>query len=759
GGAGLCCCAELCGFTTHNPARRHSLASRTLLNSPRTATSCDMSQLHNRTQSTRRYTRARSRGNANVALLRLVAPCALTYMLGVCASISRGAAVVLVRPPGVPASQSASSFVPPPFQQTNALQFIRSSSSTAALEASRHHHNNHRHHFYHRGTTTAVCGGWKNSNINKRAIELSSQSWFLRPKSPDLCGKLYLSSRRDQELAATNHGRRRRRRGESLQLSAAKTSVVGMGASSSSSQRSALTGDGDRSSSGTNGGGGGGYGAVAPSTSRLGAASSSSSACDEDPEDPARVTGHDERETTSVGVSTNDGVGSGGAFSNSNSLDHGDDDGGGGAHGAKAKNDGLTGQILSLAIPALVALSVDPLMSAVDTAYIGRLSADHPGGGEVGLGALALNTSIFTFSYYIFNFLATVPTPFVASARAKGDEDGAARLVGQLLTTALALGLTLMGILELFGPELLHILGATGINEDQALLFLRTRALSAPAVLMMSVGNGAFRGFLDTKTPLIIALGANAVNFVLDPILIFTFGMGLQGAAIATVAAEWSGAAAFLFLLARKDPTIRMRGVSLPRDQESWDEGGAVLTSSAAVFGRTVALQAALSTACAFAARAGSVSIAAHQVASQLYLLLAFASDSLAVAAQCLVADRLGGDMIKEAREVAGRLLLFSLAWGMALLVVFQVFGGLLPLIFTSNLEVLAAVAPVILVVGLLQPLNSFVFVGDGILQGTQDFVYEALTMAFSASLLPGYIWLHGYLGGGETTLLDVWVG
>lgn len=52
---------------------------------------------------------------------------------------------------------------------------------------------------------------------------------------------------------------------------------------------------------------------------------------------------------------------------------------------------GLTGEILSLALPALVSLCVDPLMSAIDTAYVGRLSPDR-GGGEVSLGeSLAYN--------------------------------------------------------------------------------------------------------------------------------------------------------------------------------------------------------------------------------------------------------------------------------------------------------------------------------------------------------------------------------
>lgn len=48
---------------------------------------------------------------------------------------------------------------------------------------------------------------------------------------------------------------------------------------------------------------------------------------------------------------------------------------------------------------------------------------------QLGLGALGLNTYIFTFALYVFGFLATVPTPFVASARARGDEAGAAKWV------------------------------------------------------------------------------------------------------------------------------------------------------------------------------------------------------------------------------------------------------------------------------------------------------------------------------------------
>eukprot|EP00904_Undaria_pinnatifida_P005645 jgi/Undpi1/220/HiC_scaffold_1.g00217.m1 len=376
----------------------------------------------------------------------------------------------------------------------------------------------------------------------------------------------------------------------------------------------------------------------------------------------------------------------------------------GSSDGSSARStDGLTKQILALALPALVSLCVDPLMSAVDTAYIGRLGSDS-GGGEVGLGALGLNTYVFAFSFYVFGFFATVPTPFVASARARGDEIGAANLVGRLLTFALMVGLVLMLVLEAFGQNILHFMGSTPVNAEEALLFLRARALSAPAVLLITVANGAFRGYLDTRTPLFIAVGANALNFVLDPILIFKLDMGVQGAAIATVSAEWAAAVTFLILLERKTPSIKLRGVTLPSSREGWEDAKAVATSSAAVFGRTVALQ----------------------VASQLWMLLAYAADSLAVAAQGLIADRVGAGIVPAAREVAGR--------------------------------VLAALVPVMSVIGFLQPINAYVYVGDGVLQGSQDFVYEALTMAFSASAGAGYIFSRRYLGT-DITLLDVWVG
>lgn len=79
-------------------------------------------------------------------------------------------------------------------------------------------------------------------------------------------------------------------------------------------------------------------------------------------------------------------------------------------------------RITDLAGPALFTLALDPLLSLVDTAIVGRVDSTS-------LAALALNTNIFTFTFYIFNFLSTATAPLTAEKRARGDEAGADALV------------------------------------------------------------------------------------------------------------------------------------------------------------------------------------------------------------------------------------------------------------------------------------------------------------------------------------------
>ncbi len=205
----------------------------------------------------------------------------------------------------------------------------------------------------------------------------------------------------------------------------------------------------------------------------------------------------------------------------------------------------LDKEILRLALPALGALAADPLVSMVDTVFVGRL-------GVLPLAALGVNTSIFALSFVVFNFLAYGTTPLVARAAGRGDLRAAGGYAVQALLLAILVGTLATVTLEILAVPIVTLMGAGPELGPSAVSYLRIRALAGPAVLLITAGHGAFRGYGDTRTPLIVTLGLNIVNVVLDPLFIFGFGWGLEGAALATLIAQWIGALWFLELLLRR---------------------------------------------------------------------------------------------------------------------------------------------------------------------------------------------------------------
>lgn len=407
----------------------------------------------------------------------------------------------------------------------------------------------------------------------------------------------------------------------------------------------------------------------------------------------------------------------------------------------------LDREILALALPALGALAADPLVSMVDTAFVGRL-------GVTPLGALGVNASVFSMAFVVFNFLAYGTTPMIARAVGRGDTERAGRLAVEALTLAAVAGVVALGLIQAFAGPILSVMGATGELRHPALTYLRIRAFAGPAVLLITAGHGVFRGWHDTRTPLMVTLGLNAVNLVLDPILIFGLGWGLAGAAAATAIAQWTGALWFAWLILhdRRDALGVVLYVPRPADLLPFLRvGGALVT-------RTLALIGTMTLATAVATRVGTLAVAAHQVASQLWMLLALVVDALAVAAQAMVARYRGDqrDDAPTARDAARRLLAWGAAVGLGLALLFLAARPWLPRLFTDEPAAIARVDAILPFVIWMQPLNALVFVWDGVFMGAEDFRYLAIQMLLSALAAAAVLLLVVPMGWG---LAGVWWG
>jgi len=362
-------------------------------------------------------------------------------------------------------------------------------------------------------------------------------------------------------------------------------------------------------------------------------------------------------------------------------------------------------EILGLALPALGALAIDPLLTLADTAFVATL-------GTVELAALGVDTAILGFAFFAFNFLAYVVTPLVARALGQGRVEEARRWVGDALVLALTLGLLVSVALELAAPLLVDLMGATPDVADPAVGYLRIRALATPAVLVVTAGHGAFRGHKDTRTPLKVALGVNLLNLVLDPLMIFGLGWGLEGAAIATVIAQYLGAAWFIRLMVAREMASRPRGLieALP-SLLALGRNGALLTM------RTGLLLGSFTIAAAVATRLGPEEIAAHQLVAQVFLLTALLADSFAIAAQAMVGETAARGEMETLDALNRRLVGWGAVAGLILMVGVAVgrfgLGAITSDAVVADLAIGAGG-----VVALIEPVAAVLFVADGIFLG-----------------------------------------
>jgi putative MATE family efflux protein len=376
-------------------------------------------------------------------------------------------------------------------------------------------------------------------------------------------------------------------------------------------------------------------------------------------------------------------------------------------------------EIARLALPALGALAAEPLYVLADTAIVGHL-------GRQQIAALGLAGTVLAGAFTIFNFLTYGTTAVVARASGAGRQEEAARLAAQALWASLGIGVVLLVACELVGAPLLTGLGAHGHSGDLALLYFRIAALGLPAALIALAGQGYLRGVSNLRRPLEIVVAANVANLVLEVLFVYVFHWGIAGSAAGTAIAQAGMAAAFVVELLR--PPAPSRRPSLP-------EMRPVFRIGRQIFVRTAALYASFLVAASVLARMGDAQIGAHQIAYQLFTLLALLLDAVAIAGQVIVGRMLGAGDAGGAHAAGVRMIWWSVAIGLAFAVVLAPLSYALPRAFTGDPRVLHQAALLWPFLAAMQPLGGAVFALDGILIGAGDTRYLMWSMLAASSL------------------------
>lgn len=397
-------------------------------------------------------------------------------------------------------------------------------------------------------------------------------------------------------------------------------------------------------------------------------------------------------------------------------------------------------RIAALAIPALGAIAAEPAYNIVDTAIVGHL-------GRTPLDSLAIATTALMLTSWVAIFLSTATTSAVAGLAAGRAQDKAARAAGAAYLVAAAGGAIVAIGLFLAAPWVARLLGAQHAVLTGAVSYLRISAIGTPFLYVSYAGNGHLIGLADTRTPLRIAVGANAVNVALEAALVYGLHWGLDGSAWGTVLAQ-AAAAGWYFVSSEGSP-VRL---AMPEKTEV----AALLRAGHQLSVRTIALGVVPLTTTAIAARLGPVMLGGQQIAMRVWYLLSILLDALAVPAQVYVSSARGAGDPGQARLVGRRSMRLGLIAGLVLAVVTAGMAPLVPAAFTHDPAVGHAAAMALLVSAATQPVAASAFVLDGLILGISDFAamrramilaifayapVAALVLRFHALGLPG-IWV-----------------
>jgi putative MATE family efflux protein len=394
---------------------------------------------------------------------------------------------------------------------------------------------------------------------------------------------------------------------------------------------------------------------------------------------------------------------------------------------------------LGIALPALMGLLADPVLSMVDTAFVGRVSS-------IDLAALGVCTSLFHMAFTIFRASTVATTSLVGSAESIEEKRQITRIS---LGFAGVMGSLVMLALRFGGPVMLESMGisktASPAMYKSACDYLFARCWAAPAVVGIVVAEGAFRGNHDNSTPLIAASIAALINLVLDPVLMFPLGMGMAGAALATALSQIAAAGLYGWRLWKRQ--------LLPQAHDKVKINVSqvlkrILGANAACLAKNGSMLVFYTSATAFATRMGAAHVATHQVCLSLFWLVTMWLDSGSVSAQLLMAENM--ERPERARSLTKYMTKFALTQGLAFSALVAAVGKYVPGVFTSDPTVIAYIAQCLPYLALQQTLVSVCLVLEGLVAGGNQFKF--LASGTAAATLVG-VWQMSK----ATTVIDIW--
>lgn len=190
--------------------------------------------------------------------------------------------------------------------------------------------------------------------------------------------------------------------------------------------------------------------------------------------------------------------------------------------------------LIKYSVPAIIGMMVNALYNVVDRMFIGNI----PGVGPMAITGLGVTMPIMTIILAFGMLVGIGATTNISIKLGQGKREEAEHIVGNSITLALIIGIILTVVGTIFSDSILKVFGASESTLIYAKSYMSIILLGTIFSISAMVFNNIIRGDGNPKLSAIIMAAGCATNIVLDAVLIFGFNMGIQGAALATIASQ-----------------------------------------------------------------------------------------------------------------------------------------------------------------------------------------------------------------------------
>ena len=371
-------------------------------------------------------------------------------------------------------------------------------------------------------------------------------------------------------------------------------------------------------------------------------------------------------------------------------------------------------QILRLAIPSIVSNITVPLLGLVDVAITGHM------GNARYMAAIAVGSMVFNIIYWLFSFLRFGTGGLTAQAYGKLiNKRGCCNVLLRAQLTSFTLAFALI----LFHTPLFHaVMWVIAPGEDllpTVHTYYNICIWGTFPSLALYAFTGWFVGMQNTRLPMIVSITQNIVNILLSLLFVYGLHMKIEGVALGTLLAQWTGFLVALVLLRWRYGDI-WQGVKV-RSAVRLKEMRRFFSVNSTLFYRTVFLVAVNLYFIVIGAKGGEEILSVNSVLMQMFILYTYVMDGFAYAAEALCGKYYGAQDNKS----------FNLAmngiwrWAIALTAVFTVayaIGGTMFLNILTDAETVRQAAVPYLPWAILIPVCGVgAFVWDGVFIGLTD--------------------------------------